>query len=104
MEPGILRSTFDLNFQHFVTPKLAAVFYVLTLISGAGLVVLLDVVTIVNLDNSLALPWQRRSAEGWEFWLVCLSPILYLLGAMWVRVGFETVVVFFRIAERLDRR
>jgi hypothetical protein len=104
MKPGILGSTFDLDFENFVTPKLAAVFYLLTLIAGAGAVVLLDVVTLLNLNRFDALPWQRRGADGWEFWVVCVSPLLYLLGVLWTRIVFETVVVFFRIAERLERR
>jgi hypothetical protein len=96
-----MRELFDWQFRTFVTPMLVRWLYVVYIVLSAVLTILVDLVTLANLHKYDALPWQRRSDEGWEFGFVFLSPLLYFIGVVIARVLLEVAVVLFNIAESL---
>lgn len=100
-----MKALFDWEFRTFITPKLIRIAFILAVAFGAVATVVADAAIIRHLDEELALPWQHPSnTESLLFGAVCLSPIIYLLAIVAVRVMLEATMVFFAIAESLTGR
>jgi hypothetical protein len=92
---GFFASLFDFSFRSFVTPKIIKVLYVL--------------MTVVVALWTLALVlWAFRASTGAGILtLVILAPIFFVIAMIYVRVGLELLIVFFRIhgdVEEINRR
>lgn len=100
---GFLRSLFDLSFSSFITLGIVKVLYVISLIlvllyalflGGSAASGTYGLVGVPELGGSPAL----GIVLGLLAFLV-LFPLVLVLGAIYVRVLLELVVVLFRIAE-----
>jgi hypothetical protein len=87
---GFLSSLFDFSFSHFITAKIIRVLYGLFLIL-AGLGTLVMIVTGFG------------QSFGYGVVLLILSPLAFLLAAMYFRVVLEVLIVIFRIAENVEK-
>jgi hypothetical protein len=95
--PGLIRTLFDFSFSTFVTIRVVRTAYILGVI-GAGL-------------SSLGIPLlalaraiSRIEPSGVEpifppLLALILSPVIFVLEVIVLRVALETIVVLFRIAE-----
>ena len=83
---GFISSLFDLSFASFVTPKIIRVLFVLSLI-GIGLWSLLILIAAFN------------ASTGAGVIALIFLPVIFLVGAIFVRVYMETLIVMFKIAE-----
>lgn len=84
---GFLAALFDLSFTNFITTKLIKVLYVLGIL-GAAL-------------WALTMAGTGLAQRGVGLVLVVLSPILFLVGVIYMRVMMELIMVLFRSAEHL---
>jgi len=84
---GFIAALFDLSFTSFITTKLIKVLYVLG-IAGAAL-------------WALAMAGTGVTQGGVGLLLVLVSPILFLIGVIYMRVMMELIMVLFRAAEHL---
>jgi hypothetical protein len=84
---GFIAALFDLSFTSFITTKLIKVLYVLG-IAGAAL-------------WALAMAGTGIAQGGVSLVLVLISPILFLIGVIYMRVMMELIMVLFRAAEHL---
>jgi len=98
---GFVRSLFDLSFRHFVTGRVVAVLYVVSLVFvalnalfSAGYVSLLLGAFLSAVAESQAIGW----ISGVLAFLIG-APLLLFVSVVYVRVLLEIVVVLFRIAE-----
>lgn len=85
-EKGFFGALFDIGFRNFVTTKIVSVLFVIALVVS-GLTTLLWVISAFAADSGLGLL------------VLVLSPLLFLLFALYSRVLLEFVVVVFRIYE-----
>jgi Domain of unknown function (DUF4282) len=84
---GFFASLFDFSFSSFITPRLVKVLYVLMTI-------------VVALWTLLFVLLAFRSSKSFGFIaLVILGPIFFVILMIWVRVGVEAIIAFFRIQE-----
>lgn len=98
---GFVRSLFDMSFRHFVTGRVVAVLYVVSLVFvalnalfSAGYVSLLLGAFLSAVAGSQAIGW----ISGVLAFLIG-APLLLFVSVVYVRVLLEIVVVLFRIAE-----
>lgn len=89
-EPNFLATLFDLSFERFVTVRLVKVLFIIGLVFSA--------VTAVTL-----IVQGFEASTGLGVILLLLSPVVFLVYALLVRVGLEVVLVIFRIAEDTRR-
>lgn len=84
---GFFASLFDFSFSSFITPRLVKVLYVLMTI-------------VVALWTLLFVLLAFRSSKSFGFIaLIILGPIFFVIMMIWVRVGVEAIIAFFRIQE-----
>jgi hypothetical protein len=84
---GFFASLFDFSFSSFITPRLVKVLYVLMTI-------------VVALWTLLFVLLAFRSSKSFGFIsLIILGPIFFVIAMIWVRVGVEAIIAFFRIQE-----
>ena len=88
---SFLASLFDFSFSHFITLKLIRWLYALGVLLGV-LIALAAIVTAFNVNSNLGVL------------AVLLSPVVFLLNAVYMRVVFEVVAIFFRIEENTSPR
>jgi hypothetical protein len=83
---GLLSSFMDFSFSEFVTTRLIKILYILGII-GAGLFALSVIVSGFS------------SSIGIGIISLVLSPIVFVLCVLYVRICLELIIVLFRIAE-----
>lgn len=86
---GFVRSLYDFQFDHFITPKVLRVLYAIA-------VVLLSLGAVIFLIASLA-----SGEPGAIIVALIVIPIAYLIYLALVRMYFELVSALFRIADDL---
>jgi len=84
---GFIASLFDLSFTSFITTKLIKVLYVLGIV-GAAL-------------WALGMAGTGVLQGGFSLILVLISPVLFLIGVIYMRVMMELIMVLFRAAENV---
>ena len=87
---SFLASLFDLSFSYFITLKLVRWLFMLGLAAGAVLV-LVAIFAAFNVRSGLGVL------------VLLLSPVLFLLIAVYVRVALEIIAIFFRLEENTAR-
>ena len=87
-EKGLLATVFDLSFKHFVTLRIVRWLFVL------GIVVI-----TIGAVISLITGFEPKYSAGHPVVIIALTPIVWLVLVIALRVTLETMVVFFRIAE-----
>jgi predicted nucleic acid-binding Zn ribbon protein len=83
----LLRGLFDFSFNHFVSSRIMAFLYGLSILS-AGLIAFLLVIVGFNASMLFGV-----------FALLIGAPLLFLLSVIYSRVFLETILVVFRIAD-----
>lgn len=93
---GFLKSLFDFSFSHFITSKIIKFLYGISIAFG-GLGALFFLIDGIR----SAFGRGRSTQEGILILigLVIVTPLLFLLYTMFVRVYLEVIIVIFRIAE-----
>ena len=86
---GFIASLFDLSFTSFITTKLIKVLYVLGIV-GAAL-------------WALGMAGTGVMQGGFSLILVLVSPALFLIGVIYMRVMMELIMVLFRAAGECRR-
>jgi hypothetical protein len=81
---------FDLSFAEFVTTRVIKVLFVIGVVL-AGIYALLFILAGFGTSVGLGIV------------MLVLSPIVFLLGALWARIMCELIMVIFRIAENTTR-
>jgi hypothetical protein len=82
---GFLGALFDFSFSEFLTPKIIKILY------GIGLVL-----AAIGALVFIGAGFHRGAAAGIIFLII--SPLVFLLYALGVRVYLEILIVLFRIA------
>jgi len=82
---GFLGALFDFSFSEFLTPKIIKILY------GIGLVL-----AVIGALVFIGAGFHRGAAAGIIFLII--SPLVFLLYALGVRVYLEILIVLFRIA------
>ncbi len=82
---GFFNSLFDYSFSSFITPRIIKVLYVLMTIAVALWTLVL-----------LLIAFKASAAAG-ILTLLIVGPIFFLISMIYVRVGLELLIVFFRI-------
>ena len=91
MEPkGFIGMLFDLSFSEFVTTKVIKVLFVIGVVL-AGLYALGFILAGFG------------SSVGLGIVMLVLSPVVFILGALWARIMCELIMVIFRIAENTTK-
>ena len=92
---GFLGSLFDLSFTNFITTKLIKVLYVLGMILAA-------LTALGMLFSGLAALFSG-TAGGIVSAIVgvVLSPLVFLVMVIYMRVGLEVIITIFRATEHL---
>lgn len=90
-EKGFFSSLFDLSFDEFITMRIVRVLFILGII-GSGILALSFIISGFAGDNP---------AMGILFLL--LSPVVFFLYVIMVRVWLEIVLVIFKIAENTNQ-
>ena len=85
-QKGFFGKLFDFSFQHFITPTIIAVLYVLAIIFAVAASVAF-IVAGFNIRTSIGIVF------------VILSPIVFLLYTIIFRVVLESMVALVRIAQ-----
>jgi hypothetical protein len=88
---GLVGSLFDFSFKAFVTPKVIQIIFILMLI-----LLVLWTVAIISVG------FAAHTAVG--VIALLLSPVIYLVGVLFVRIYLELIIVLFRIYETLRDR
>jgi uncharacterized protein DUF4282 len=84
---GFFASLFDFSFSSLITPRLVKVLYVLMTV-------------VVALWTLVFVLIAFRSSSSFGFIaLLILGPIFFVIAMIWLRVGVEAIVAFFRIQE-----
>jgi hypothetical protein len=83
---SFFRALFDFSFSEFVTPKIIKILYVIALI----------LVGLASLGFMIAMFSQ---GGGWILLGLLFAPIMFVLYVIFVRVGYEILIVLFQIAE-----
>lgn len=87
---GFFGALFDLSFEQTVTPRVAKVVYVLTMI-----------VTAIGLIGAVV---QAASSSGTAALLLAVVGVITAcLGLIWVRIVLELIMAVLRIAENTRR-
>ena len=89
-QKGFFEVLFDMSFTEFVTTRLIKVIFVIGII-GAGLL------TLVLLAGGF------RAGFGKGVLMLILSPVIFLLYTLLVRVWCEMIIAIFRVAENTGR-
>lgn len=87
---GPIGMLFDLSFKEFVTTRIIKAIFIIGVVFGA----ILALVLIVTGFNDSA---------GTGFLFLILSPSVFLLYVLVVRIWCEIIIVLFRIAENTSR-
>jgi hypothetical protein len=87
---GFLGALFDFSFSNFITGRLIKILFALGLLAW-GLTAL----------SILLAAFQRGFLTG--ILGLIFAPLVFLLGAMYLRVVLEIFMVIFRIAENVQR-
>lgn len=87
---GFLGSLFDFTFSEFITIRLVRVIYVLGLI-------MVGVAAVLILGQGFSLGFFVG------LFSIVLAALVFLLSAMYLRVGLEVLVVVFKIAENVTK-
>lgn len=90
-EPTFTKQLFDTNFEHFITRKVAKVFYIIW-------IVLLTAVSAIAVLAGLFSLFTGR-AQGFELLLLVAAPLVSFLLLIIVRLAFETSIALVLIAE-----
>lgn len=85
---ALIKSLYDFNFDHFVTPKILRFFYALS-------VILLSLAAVIFFIAMLT-----QGAEG-IILAIIFVPIGYLVYLIMIRIYFELISALFRIADDL---
>lgn len=90
-EPGLVASIFDLSFRAMVTPRIVkALFFLLSL------------VMVLPLLFWVMSSFARSTGAG--ILALVISPVIYGIGVIMVRIYLELVIIIFRIYETLRDR
>lgn len=91
MEPkGFVGMVFDLSFSQFVTTKVIKVVFVIGVVLAA-----------IYALGFIFAGFSASTTLG--IVLLILSPIVFLLGVLWVRILCELIMILFRIAENTSK-
>jgi hypothetical protein len=82
---GLLAALFDFSFSEFITPKIIKSLYTIGIVIAA-----------VGALLFIGAGFNRSAAAGFLF--LILSPLVFLLYAMGVRIYLELLMVMFNIA------
>lgn len=88
-EKGIFAALFDFSISHFITPRVLSFLYGLSIVLltlGAVAYFVMGIATI---------------AKGVGILFMILAVIMWVLYGLWIRVGFETIKVIWRVRETL---
>jgi hypothetical protein len=91
-KPGFLRSLFDLRFARLVTPRVLTVVYAAYLLAMA-IAAVVWIALVVTSDQT----------SGLKVALVAAAAPIYLIGAIYVRVALEGLIVLFKINDNVSR-
>lgn len=100
-QKGFFASLLDLSFRHFITGRIIALLYVISLIL-VTVYAALAAGQVSVLAGAFTGAWLESVALGWILGILLfliLGPLLLLLGVIYVRVVLEIVIVLFRISE-----
>lgn len=87
---GFVSSVFDLSFQHYVTPKIVKVLYVLDMLT-IGFILLLAIIAGFLFLGPLGVI------------ILLIAPILYIAWLALIRLTFEFFMAIFTLAENSRR-
>lgn len=85
-KPGLLASLFDFSFSEFITSRIIKFIYGLGMVAAA-------IAVIVFVSSGFV------SSAGRGVLFLLLSPLLFLVYVVLIRVWLEVLIVIFRIAE-----
>lgn len=85
--PGFIGALFDLSFTNFITPRLIKVLFVLGIVAAAFW--------------ALSMALAGISQGGFALFLALLSPLLFFVAVIYVRVMMEMIMVIFRASEHI---
>jgi hypothetical protein len=86
---GFLGTLFDFSFSEFLTPKIIKILYAIGLVLAA-----------IGALVFIGAGFHRGAGIGILFLII--SPVVFLLYAVVVRIYLELMLVLFRIAGRVD--
>lgn len=86
---GFLGTLFDFSFSEFLTPKIIKILYAIGLVLAA-----------IGALVFIGAGFHRGAGAGVIFLII--SPVVFLLCALGVRIYLEILLVLFRIAGRVD--
>ena len=86
---GFLGTLFDFSFSEFLTPKIIKILYAIGLVLAA-----------IGALVFIGAGFHRGAGAGVIFLII--SPVVFLLYALGVRIYLEVLLVLFRIAGRVD--
>lgn len=87
---NFISALFDISFSEFVTPRIIKVLYVLGIIGA----VLYTLFVIVKMGGML---WG-----GMKLVIYILSPFIFFITIIMLRLWLEVTIILFRIAENLN--
>lgn len=86
---GFFNALYDFSFSEFVTTKIIKVLYAIGIFFAA-------------IGALMFIIWGFRSSVLFGLLTIILSPIVFVLYSILVRVYLEIVIVIFRIAENVS--
>jgi hypothetical protein len=90
-EPKFTKQLFDTNFEHFITRKVAKVFYIIWIVLLAAFSALAVVAGLFSLFTG--------QARGFELLILVAAPLVSFLLLIIIRLAFETSIALVLIAE-----
>lgn len=90
-EPRFIKQLFDTNFEHFITRKVAKVFYTIWIVLIVGFSALSVIGSLILIGSG--------EAQGFETLAILLGPLVGFLLLILVRLAFETSIALVLIAE-----
>lgn len=87
---GFLGALFDFSFSEFITTKLIQILFIIGIIFSA-IVALIFIVSGFNLSSGIGILF------------LILSPIIFVLYVILIRIWLEIIIVIFKIAENTKK-
>ena len=86
---SLLATLFDFSFTHFVTAKLVKLLFALGILGA-----------LIGAFQFIAGGFDKNA--GWGVLAILVSPVVFLVFCLLVRVALEIIIVLFRIAESVQ--
>lgn len=88
---SFFRAMFDLSFREFITPRIIQIVFVVMLILAA-----------IGVLGIIVAAFEGGAGSG--VLTLILSPLIFLVAALFIRIYLEMVILLFRIYETLRDR